>query len=93
MRQETRVDDVQFGSDGVTVAATAQEGSYTVRAPVFVDATGRDAFIAGRRQLKVPDGLVTTNAAVHSMYQNVDRSCGAACFGLSSRYRRSTALR
>jgi flavin-dependent dehydrogenase len=77
VRQETRVDDVQLGSDGVTVHATSEGGSYTVRAPVFVDATGRDAFIAGRRQLKVPDGLVTTNAAVHSMYQNVDRTCGA----------------
>jgi flavin-dependent dehydrogenase len=77
VRQETRVDDVSFAGDGVTVSATTEGKSYTVSAPLFVDATGRDALIAGRRQLKVPDGLVTTNAAVHSMYKNVDRSCGA----------------
>jgi flavin-dependent dehydrogenase len=77
VRQQTLVEDVHFDSDGVTVRARGSDGSYTVRAPVFVDATGRDALIAGRRQLKVPDGLVTTNAAVHSMYRDVDRSCGA----------------
>jgi flavin-dependent dehydrogenase len=44
---------------------------------MFVDATGRDALIAGRRQLKVPDGVITTNVAVHCMYKNVDRENGA----------------
>ncbi|HEY1587153.1 MAG TPA: tryptophan 7-halogenase, partial [Polyangia bacterium] len=74
----TRVDDVAFASDGVTVRATGADGeSYSVRAPVFVDATGRDALIAGRRQLKIVDGEITTNVAVHTMYKNVDRSQGA----------------
>jgi flavin-dependent dehydrogenase len=78
VRQETRVDDVSFASDGVTVRATGPDGkSYEVRAAVFVDATGRDALIAGRRQLKVVDGEITTNVALHTMYKNVDRSQGA----------------
>lgn len=79
VRQQTTVTDVRFAADGVTVAARDRDGrEYTVSAPVFVDATGRDALIAGRRQLKVPDGVITTNAAVHTMYRNVDReACGA----------------
>ena len=78
VRQKTRVDDVTFAPDGVTVRATGPDGkSYDVRSAVFVDATGRDALIAGRRQLKVVDGEITTNVAVHTMYKNVDRSQGA----------------
>jgi len=78
VRQQTAVEDVAFGADGVTVRAIADDGQrYEVRAAVFVDATGRDALIAGRRQLKVPDGVITTNVAVHTMYRNVDRSQGA----------------
>lgn len=79
VRQETAVEDVVFAADGVTVCARDCAGArYEVRAPVFVDATGRDALIAGRRRLKIPDGLITTNAAVHTMYRNVDRAaCGA----------------
>jgi flavin-dependent dehydrogenase len=78
VRDRTRVEDVEFTSDGVTVRAGGPDGaSYDVRAAMFVDATGRDALIAGRRHLKVVDGVVTTNAAVHTMYRNVDRSQGA----------------
>src|SRR5262245_35843710 len=78
VRDQTSVDDVAFAADGVTVRATGPDGKrYTVRAPMFVDATGRDALIAGRRQLKVTDGVITTNVAVHTMYKNVDRSQGA----------------
>jgi flavin-dependent dehydrogenase len=78
VRDQTSVDDVAFAPDGVTVRATGPDGKrYTVCAPMFVDATGRDALIAGRRQLKVPDGVITTNVAVHTMYKNVDRSQGA----------------
>jgi flavin-dependent dehydrogenase len=76
VRQQTRVEDVRFGPDGVTVRALGPEGPYEVRAPLFVDATGRDALVAGKRQLKVPDGLITTNVAVHSMYKNVERANG-----------------
>jgi flavin-dependent dehydrogenase len=78
VREETRVDDVQFDPHGVTVRATAQDGaSQQLRAAVFVDATGREAMMAGRRQLKVVDGEITTNVAVHTMYRDVDRSQGA----------------
>lgn len=78
VRQETRVDDVTFAADGVTVRATGPDGqSRDFTAPLFVDATGRDALIAGRRRLKVVDGVITTNAAVHTMYRDVDRSQGA----------------
>ncbi len=78
VRQQTRVDDVSFAADGVTVRASGPDGKpYEVRAAVFVDATGRDALMAGRRQLKVIDGEITTNVAVHTMYKNVDRSQGA----------------
>jgi len=77
VREETRVEDVTFAPDGVTVRATSDGKSYDVRAAVFVDATGREAMIAGRRQLKIVDGSITTNVAVHTMYKNVDRSQGA----------------
>jgi flavin-dependent dehydrogenase len=77
VRQETRVEDVEFGSDGVTVRALGPDGRYAVTAPIFVDATGRDALMCNRRQLKVPDGLITTNVALHSMWKNVDRENGA----------------
>lgn len=77
VREETTVEDVAFAADGVTVRAARGDERYEVRAPMFVDATGRDALIAGRRQLKIPDGVITTNVAVHTMYKNVDRSQGA----------------
>jgi flavin-dependent dehydrogenase len=78
VRQQTEVRDVAFATDGVTVSAVGEGGqAYTVRAPVFVDATGRDALIAGRRRLKVPDGLITTNVALHCMFAGVDRQNGA----------------
>src|SRR6185436_12487076 len=77
VRQKTRVEDVAFNPDGVVVSASGPEGAYQVRAPVFVDATGRDALIAGRRNLKVPDGAITTNVALHSMWKGVDRENGA----------------
>jgi flavin-dependent dehydrogenase len=77
IREQTKVEDVAFEADGVVVKAAGAGGRYEVRAPVFVDATGRDALIAGKRNLKVPDGLVTTNVALHSMFRNVDRENGA----------------
>jgi flavin-dependent dehydrogenase len=78
VREQTRVDNVAFSADGVTVSCTGPDGRrYDVRAPMFVDATGRDALIANRHQLKVPDALVTTNVAVHCMFQDADRSGGA----------------
>jgi flavin-dependent dehydrogenase len=78
VREETKVEEVAFNSDGVVVRALGPDGNrYEVRAPMFVDASGRDALIAGKRDLKIPDGLITTNAALHSMWKGVDRENGA----------------
>jgi flavin-dependent dehydrogenase len=77
VREQTKVDDVQFAGDGVTVRATGPDGkAYSVTAQMFVDATGRDAFMAGKRQLKVPDELITTNVALHCMWKGIPREQG-----------------
>jgi flavin-dependent dehydrogenase len=72
VREETCVDDVDFAEDGVTVHA----GGARLTAQAFVDATGRDALMCNRRQLKIPDGLITTNVAVHTMFKGVERPSG-----------------
>jgi flavin-dependent dehydrogenase len=72
VREETLVEDVKFQPDGVIVKTPGHE----LRAPMFVDATGRDAIMCNKRQLKVPDGLVTTNVAVHCMFKGVERPTG-----------------
>jgi flavin-dependent dehydrogenase len=77
VREENNVEDVRIDEGGVTVRATTGETRYEVCAPIFVDASGRDALVAGRHKLKVPDDVITTNVAVHSMFKNVDRSQGA----------------
>jgi flavin-dependent dehydrogenase len=77
VREETKVEDVSFHGDGVIVKAVSDGKRFEVRAPMFVDATGRDAFIAGKRDLKIPDGMITTNVALHSMWRGVDRENGA----------------
>jgi flavin-dependent dehydrogenase len=75
VREETRVDDVTITAGGVTARCTPAEGApYEVTAKFFVDATGRDALMANRHRLKEPDGLITTNVAVHTMFKNVDRT-------------------
>ena len=77
VREETKVHDVQFAADGVTAQATGPDGvPYKVTAPLFVDATGRDAFMAGKRQLKVHDDLITTNVALHCMFSGIPREQG-----------------
>lgn len=77
VREQTLVKDVHFGSDGVTVQAIGPDGvPYEVRAAMFIDATGRDALIAGKRQLKVHDDLVTTNVALHCMFAGIPRRNG-----------------
>src|SRR5262245_14128385 len=42
VREETRVEEVHFAPDGVTVDAHGPGGAFSVNAPMFVDATGRD---------------------------------------------------
>src|SRR5258706_15858553 len=38
VHEEAKDEDVEFGSDGVTVRALGPDGRYTVTAPIFVDA-------------------------------------------------------
>ena len=77
VREETKVTDVKFAADGVTVSAVGPGGkAYQVTAPMFADCTGRDAFIAGKRQLKVHDDLITTNVALNCMWKKIPRERG-----------------
>ncbi len=77
VREQTLVKNVVFADDGVTVQAVGPDGeSYEVRAEIFIDATGRDAMMAGKKQLKVHDELVTTNVALHCMYADIPRQSG-----------------
>jgi len=77
VRQQTLVKDVLFREDGVTVQAIDPEGvPYEVDAALFIDATGRDALMAGKNQIKVHDELVTTNVALHCMFSGVPRQNG-----------------
>src|SRR4029079_7506530 len=71
------VGEVSVHGDGVVVTATGSDGKpYTVKAQMFVDATGRDALMAGKRPLKVHDELITTNVALHCMWSGVPREQG-----------------
>jgi len=75
IREEVSVRDVTIDGDGVSVVCRPKEGAdYTVQGKMFVDATGRDAIMATRHKLKEPDGLITTNVAIHCMFRNIDRS-------------------
>ena len=77
VREETQVKKVRFLDDGVEVDAVGPGGdAYTVRAPMFVDATGRDAFVANKEKLKTADDLITTNVACFTHYQNCKRQAG-----------------
>ncbi len=77
VREETKVTDVKFNPDGVVVSAVGKDGvAYQVSAPLFMDCTGRDALMAGKRQLKVHDELVTTNVALNCQYAGVPRESG-----------------
>ena len=77
VREETLVKNVQFLSDGVIVTAAGTDGvPYEVNAPLFIDATGRDAMMAGKQQLKVHDDVITTNVALHCMFSGIPREQG-----------------
>jgi flavin-dependent dehydrogenase len=77
VREETKVEDVTFSPDGIVARCAGADGrSYDVSAAVFVDATGRDALIARRRDLKVPDPLCDGNVALNAQFRGVERPAG-----------------
>ena len=77
VREETEVRGVTIGAEGVEVACRDAGGrEYTATAPLFVDATGRDAFLATQRKLKMPDEEITTNVACFTHYQGCVRQEG-----------------
>ena len=77
VREETLVRDVHFDADGVSVTLRDQDGqSESLRAKMFVDATGRDTFLGTRLGIKVSDELVTTNLACFTHYEHCNRESG-----------------
>jgi flavin-dependent dehydrogenase len=78
VREETAVRGVKIHAGGVEVACREAGGrEYTVSAPMFVDATGRDALYATQQRLKVPDDEITTNVACFTHYQGCLRQEGS----------------
>ena len=77
VREQTTVKRVDFSADGVVVHALGADGTtYEVAAPIFIDATGRDALVASKQGLKVHDELVTTNVALNCTFSGVPRRSG-----------------
>lgn len=78
VRYQHEVRDMDVQADGVRVQVQPNDGAaYSVRAQVFVDATGRDTLLGTRLGLKVADELVTTNAACFTHFRNCNRQTGA----------------
>ncbi|MEO6954879.1 MAG: NAD(P)/FAD-dependent oxidoreductase [Polyangia bacterium] len=77
VREQTTVKNVDFSTDGVVVHTVGVDGvAHEVAAAMFIDATGRDALIAGKRGLKVHDELVTTNVALNCTFAGVPLRSG-----------------
>jgi len=77
VRYQHEVRDVELHPDGVRVEVLPSSGpSYTARAEVFVDATGRDTLLGTRFGLKVTDELVTTNVACYTHFEECKRQAG-----------------
>jgi flavin-dependent dehydrogenase len=76
VREEHRVTDIAFDSDGVTIACTPAGGQpLQVRARLVIDASGRAALLAQRFNLRIEEpGL--RNVAVFSHFANVPRNEG-----------------
>ena len=79
VREQQKVLSYQPSADGVTVRVRDEAAGtdYSATAHMFVDATGRDAMLAGKLQLKVPEDLMTTNVAVHCMFTGIERLPGS----------------
>jgi flavin-dependent dehydrogenase len=88
VREEHEVKKVRVLADRVEVDVAHAHGQETVSAPLFVDATGRDTFLAqkgagrpgeatGAPGGKVADELITTNVACFSHWENARRQEGS----------------
>lgn len=80
VRQETEVRKPRFHEDYVEVdiaPAGSRDAVTTLRAPMFVDATGRDTLLARQLGGKVADDAITTNVACYTQYRGCQREPGA----------------
>lgn len=78
-RQRTRVTDIRFGQNGERSVVTAQgpDGTTLEWRPRYVlDASGRDAFMAGRMKVKESNKYNNT-AAIYAHFRGVERREGA----------------
>jgi flavin-dependent dehydrogenase len=77
VREETRVEEATFATDGVTVYATGSDGrKQQHRGRMFIDATGRDTLMAGKQRTKRQDEDISTNVSLNCMYSGVAREDG-----------------
>lgn len=77
VREQTLVTNVEVEPDRVRVRAKGPDGAaYAVEGRMFVDATGRDTFIAGKQRSKQQDPLISTNVSLNCMYAGVAREDG-----------------
>ena len=78
VREECEVVSLRVEDEGVRVEARGADGVvFEVTAPVFVDATGRDAMLARQLDLKVADEEITTNVACFTHFKNARRQPGS----------------
>lgn len=76
LRERHTVRDVEFGSDAVTLQVRDGDGrDYRVRARYLADATGRDAFLATKLNLKLPDRALR-KVAVFAHFNGAQRDTG-----------------
>jgi flavin-dependent dehydrogenase len=80
VREETEVRKLRVLPTHVEVDAVGPAGPFTAEAPLFVDATGRDTFLARHMGdavgSKVADDLITTNVACFTHYEDAVREPG-----------------
>jgi FADH2-dependent halogenase len=78
VRERSRVLDVEFGADQVTVSVQSLEegaGPQTIRASAFVDASGRGSLLSRKFSLRIDEPRLD-NVAVFSHFSGVPRQEG-----------------
>jgi flavin-dependent dehydrogenase len=73
--QPATVEGTEFDADGVTLTVSGENGRFSVRAKVLVDATGRDALLATRygRRTRIPN---LGKVALFAHYKGAARQSG-----------------